>query len=43
MLETGRRWDGDELAIVRADDLPVALVHIPVMPVTEKSKVGEFV
>jgi hypothetical protein len=30
------------MAVIGANNLPVALVHVPVMAVTEKCKVGEF-
>jgi hypothetical protein len=43
VLEAGRWRDGDEVAVIGAGDLPVAIVHIPVVPVTEKGKVGKFV
>jgi hypothetical protein len=43
VLEAGGWRDSDEVAVIGADDLPVALVHIPVVPVTEKGEVGKFV
>src|SRR3979490_2881145 len=38
-----RRRDGQHAAVVATNDLPVALVHHPVMPVAEKGEVGRLI
>src|ERR1700676_3533099 len=37
------RRDDDDAAVLVADDLPAALMHIPVMPVTKQSQVGRLI
>src|SRR6202140_145513 len=41
--EGDRRRDGQHLPVIATNDLPIPLVHHPVMPVAKQSQVGRFI